>query len=149
MAVEFYDGTVKLLHLPLPPEAVFDVVDISIEFFNVGFVSAGFPVIFADLFSVVSDFSGVVLDLFLGPLNSSNELSKDDSGGLNGDDLVRIDVNLVLVALSINSWLVDVEVIDSISVVLRSDRSMVAIVIRWVCESNGKNSSESKGFHEI
>ena len=160
VAVKLNDGSVESLHSLLSVEAVFNIVDVSAELFNVGFVGSGFPVILADLFSVVSDLLGIVLDFFLGPFNSLNELLKDDSGSFDCDDLVRVDVDLVGVALVIDGWLVDVPVIDSISKALWGDWASVSIVVVWtilrfdvrvldlICRGNAEDSSESS-FHEV
>ena len=131
VAVEFNDSSVLSLHTFLSVEALFDVIDISAKLLNVSFISAGFPVVLADFFSVVSDLLGIVFDFLLGPLNSLNELGQDDSGGFNRDNLVRVDVDLMGVALVINGWLVDIPVINGISKALWSDWSSVSIVVVW------------------
>ena len=131
VAVEFNDSSVLSLHTFLSVEALFDVVDVSAKLLDVSFISAGFPVVLADFLSVVSDLLGIVFDFLLGPLNSLNELGQNDSGGFNRDDLVRVDVDLMGVALVINGWFVDIPVVDGISKALWSDRSSVSIVVVW------------------
>ena len=72
---------------------------------------------------------GVLLNLVLGPLNSLNELGKNDSGSLNSDDLVRVDVDLMGVAFVIDCYCVNVPGVDSISVALWSDWTAVLFVV--------------------
>lgn len=153
VAVELNDVPVKSLFSFLSFKAIFKVADIRFQLLDVGGVGTGLPVVLADLISVVCDFSGVLLDLFLGPFNSLNELGKDDSCGLDSDDLVRVDVNLMGIAFVIDGWFINVPSINSVSVALWSDRSVVLIsvgvaVVVGSGESNEANSSECR-FHLV
>lgn len=129
VAVELNDMSVQSLHFFLSVEAVFDIVNVSAELFDVGFVCAGFPIVLADLFSIVSDLLGIVFDFLLGPLNSLNELGKNDSGGFNSDDLIRVDIDLVGIALIINGRFIDIPVVDGISEAFWCDWSSITIVV--------------------
>ena len=164
VAVEFNDSSVLSLHTFLSVEAVFDVVNVSTKLLNVSFVCAGFPVVLANLFSVISDLLGIVFDFFLCPLNSLDELGKNDSGGFNCNNLVRVDIYLMGIALVVNCWFVDIPIVDGISKALWSDRSSVSIVVVWSildlfdvwvggcvdCGGNSDKGSSSEGcFHEV
>ena len=81
---------------------------------------------------------------------------EDDTGCLNCNNLVRVDIDLMGIALVIDGWFVDVPVIDGISEAFWGNWSRVSIVVVWsillnwsiVCRvvqgcSNAENSSES------
>ena len=135
VAVELDDSSVPGLFSCLSSHAVLKITDIAFKFFNIGSVGAGLPVVLSDVFSVVGNSAGIFLDLFLGPLNSLDKLLEDDSSGLNRNDLVRVNVYLMGVALIINGWLVDVEIVDGIAETLWSDWASVAVVVTRVVMS--------------
>ena len=88
MAVELDYSSVVFLHTLLSVEAVFEIIDVFLEFSDVGGIGACFPVVLADLVSVVSDLVRILLDFLLGIANSSNELCEDDSCGFDSNNLV-------------------------------------------------------------
>ena len=96
-----------------------------------------------DLFSVISNLPGVIFDLLFGPLNSLDEIGESNSGGFNSDKLVRVNVNLMFIAIIVDGGVVDVETIYSVSEAVRGDRG------KFVSGSSGENSSESVRLHRI
>ena len=145
MAVKLNDGTVQSLHASLSNVAIFDVVNVTIKFLNVSCVGTGFPVILCDLISVVSDLMGVIINLFLGPLNSLDELCKNDSSSFDSDDLIGVDVDLNLIANWVNRWLVNVPVINGVSIACGCNWSITTVVV--VCKNGTKKRSKCESFH--
>ena len=126
MAVELENGSQGLLLLPLTAKAVGDVVDILVENLNLTLVLEGLVGVGDDLRLVLGDLLGVVLVVVLGLSDSLGELEDFESEGLDSDDLVGVDVDLLLIALLVCEGRLHVEVVDGGTVVLGDDGTVVS-----------------------
>ena len=128
MAVELEDGAEGGLLAPLTAQAVRNIVHILVEHIDLGLVAQGGT-------SVVVNFGGIGLNLVrvllvvpLGLGDSLGELQDLKSEGLDGDDLIGVDINLLLVAVLISEWGIQVEVVDGVLVVLWNNGAIVALL---------------------
>lgn len=126
VAVELEDLAEGGLLAPLTAKAVRNIVHILVEHIDLGLVAQGGT-------SVVVDFGGIGLNLVrvflvvpLGLGDSLGELQDLESEGLDGDDLIGVDINLLLVAVLISEGGIQVEVMDSVLVVLWNNGARVA-----------------------
>ena len=158
VAVKLNDSSVKSLHFSLSIKAVFEVINVLSQLLDVSLVSTGFPVVFTDLLSVECDLGGILINFFLCPFNSLNQLRKNDSGGLNGNDLVGVDIDLMCIAIIVDGWFVDAPFIDGVAKAFWGNRASIAIVVVWAVSglvmvvslnADGKGEGCNSGFHEL
>lgn len=126
MAVELKDGTESLLLVPLTVEALLDVVHILVQNVNLCLVVQSALSIVSNLGTVCTDFDGVSFIVVLSLSDSLCELENLKSESLDGDNLVGVDVDLLLVAILVREWRVKVVAMDGVVVVLGNDRAVVA-----------------------
>ena len=104
MAVEFEDSPESLLIVPLAGEAVSNILHVQEEHVDLGFVVEGSSRVSSNLGLVLSNLLGVELEVCFSLGNSGSQLHHLESEGLDSDDLIGIDVNLLLIALLIREW---------------------------------------------
>lgn len=101
MAVELDDGSKLLLFAPLTTEAVGNIVDIVVKNLDLGFVDKSFVRILCDFLSILIDLFSVGLEVVLSLSDSLGKLQDFESKGLDSDDLVRVDIDLLLITFLI------------------------------------------------
>ena len=102
VAVELKNASVGLFLSPLSLESHHKIVDIHIESHDgLSVVESGTGVL-RDLLSIVSNDCSVDLEVILSLLNSHGELKNLNSKGLDGYDLVRVDIDLIVEELEIS-----------------------------------------------
>ena len=147
MAVELENGSQGLLLLPLTAKAVGDVVDILVENLNLTLVLEGLVGVGDDLGLVLGDLLGVVLVVVLGLSDSLGKLEDFESEGLDSDDLVGVDVDLLLIALLVCEGRLHVEVLDGVSVVFGNDGTVVGAAFGDVSGDGGLGKDLSGGLN--
>lgn len=143
MAVKLKDTSVDLFLSPLSLEGHHKIVDIHIESHDSLGVVEGSSGVLRDLLSVVGNNGGMDLEIVLSLLNSHGELENLNSEGLNGDDLIGVDIDLVVVEVLGDGWEAEINIMDGHGVVLWNNG--------WVISSlgggNSSKGSNSSEFH--
>ena len=143
MAVELEHGAESLLLVPLTGEAVGNIVHILVKNIDLRLVVESALGVVVDSGVVGSDVSGVLLVVPLGLSDSLGELKNLKSEGLNSDNLIRVDVDLFLIAVLIREWGIEVEVVHGVVVVLWHDGAVVSSTSLGGSLSGGLNLSLS------
>ena len=91
---------------------------------------------------VLLDFLSIGLKVVLSLSDSLGELENLEAEGLDGYDLVRVDIDLLLVAVLVSEGGLHIEVLDSVVVVLWHDWAIVSLT----SFSGGLSSSFGLGF---
>ena len=91
---------------------------------------------------VLLDFLSIGLKVVLSLSDSLGELEHLEAEGLDGDDLVRVDIDLLLIAVLVCEGGLHIEVLDSVVVVLWHDWAIVSLT----SFSGGLSSSFGLGF---
>ena len=91
---------------------------------------------------VLLDFLSIGLKVVLSLSDSLGELENLEAEGFDGDDLVRVDIDLLLIAVLVCEGGLHVEVVDSVVVVLWHDWAIVSST----SFSGGLSSSFGLGF---
>jgi hypothetical protein len=118
VAVELQNVAQLLLLVELTVEALADVVRVHVEHRDVGLVVQGASLVLDQALAVFVD---VAVVLVVGVHHGGDPAVQADqlqSQGLDRDDLVRVDVNLLLVALLVSEGHRQVEVLPGVGVVL-------------------------------
>ena len=76
---------------------------------------------------VLLDFLSIGLKVVLSLSDSLGELEHLEAEGLDGDDLVRVDIDLLLIAVLVCEGGLHIEVLDSVVVVLWHDWAIVSL----------------------
>lgn len=152
MAVKLNNIAESPLLRPLSGESLSDVINMKLKNIDLGFVLEGHERVHGDSSLVHGDLSSVMLEVVLGMGDSVRELKDFETDGLDGEDLVRVDIDLLLVALLIGEWGVDVEGMHGVVVDLRDDGDAGRDVSDLSTEvdggDGGSNGSESSSeFH--
>ena len=113
VAVELEDISVKFFFSLLSLEAGFEVHNVEFDGGDVGSVLISVPGVAVDVCEIVLDLSVVLGDFFLGAVNSFLESDEEETDGLNSDNLIRVDVDLVGVPGVVRELSVEVEGVDS------------------------------------
>ena len=108
MAVELEHCTERLLFIPLSVKAVLHIIHIHEECINLRLVVDCFLSIVVNFSGVQSNIVGAFLIIILSLCDPLSQLQHLKSESLDCDDLVRVDVNLLLVAVLVSEWLVEV-----------------------------------------
>ncbi len=125
VAVELKHSAEGGLLAPLALQAVLDVPGVGEQEVNLGLVNESSTRVGGDLGFVLSNLNLVLLEVGLGLGNLLGQLKNLETEGLNGNNLVGVDVNLLLVALLVGELGVQVEVVHSLVVVLRHNGAIV------------------------
>ena len=111
---------VKLEHLPvqmlfsfLSLKAGFQVENVKFDGGNVRCVLESVPCVAVDVSQVFCDLSVVLGDFSLSTVDSFLESDEEEANGLNSDNLVRVDVDLVGVPGVVRELSVEIEVVNS------------------------------------
>ena len=99
MAVELEHCTERLLFIPLSVKAVLHIIHIHEECINLRLVVDCFLSIVVNFSGVQSNVRCAFFIIVLGLCDSLRQLHSLKSEGLDCDDLVRVDVNLLLIAV--------------------------------------------------
>ena len=113
VAVELEDLSVEFFFSLLSLEAGFEVHNVEFDSRDVGSVLESVPGVAVDVGKVILDFSVVFGDIALGTVNSVLKSDEEETDGLNSNNLVGVDVNLVGVPLVVRELSVEIEVVNS------------------------------------
>lgn len=126
VAVQLEDVAQVGLLVPLTVKALGNISQVEEEHVNFGLGEESLVGVVRDLGLVSSNSLSVVFVVVLSLSDALGELENFETEGLDGDDLVGVDVELLLVALLVSDGGVHVEVMDSVVEVLRHDGAIVA-----------------------
>lgn len=126
VAVELEHMTQGVLLLPLTAKALGNVAHVEVENIDLGLGKESLIGVGSDLGFVLGDGHSVVFEVVLSLGDALRELEHLETESLDGDDLVRVDVELLLVKLRVGDGRMEVEVMDSVREALRHDRAIVA-----------------------
>jgi hypothetical protein len=112
-----YAAQLRLLS-PLAVQAVTNISHILVKNLDLGFVQKSLVAVSGNLGGILGDFLLVVLNIVLSLSDSLSELEDLESEGLNGDNLIGVDVNLLGVALLVSERTAEVEVVHGVVVAL-------------------------------
>ena len=139
MAIELHNRSELFLLGPLAAEAVCNVIYVIVEDLDLCFIGQSFVSILCNFRSVFLNLMSIGLEVVLSLSNSLSELQHFESKCFNSDDLIRVNINLLLIALLICERLLKAKFVDSLTVFLWDDGTVVS------CLSFGTNLSEN--FH--
>ena len=117
VAVQLNDMPVISLLANLPLVAVFDVLDVQRQDLDLVLVVVHAVPVEDVLLPIVEFVGRIDADLLLGDVQSFGVSHDGPAEGLDGDELVRVDVDLLLVALLVDEYGVEVECVDCLAVV--------------------------------
>lgn len=126
MAVELEHAAERLLFVPLAGQAVSNIVDILVKHVNLRFVVKSVCSVGVNFGVVGSNSLGVVLEIVLSLSDSLRKLKHFKSKGFDGNDLVGVNVDLLLIALLVCEGGVQVKIVHCVVVVVRHDGTVVA-----------------------
>ena len=147
MAVELEHSTKSLLLGPLTVQALANILHVQFKHVNLCLVVKGSMGVFCYLVFVLKDLLGVELVVSLSLRNSLGQLKHLESQCFNRNDLIRVDVHLLLIAVLISERLLKVVVMHCVLIVCWHDWAGVAILSRScssgssLCLSLGLSSS--------
>jgi hypothetical protein len=130
---------------PLAVQAVTNISHILVKNLDLGFVQKGLVAVSGNLGGVLGNFLLVVLDIVLSLGDSLSELEDLKSEGLNGDDLIGVDVNLLGVALLVSEGTAKVEVVHGVVVALGHDGARPATLGTGLSSGGGGGLSGDCG----
>lgn len=113
VAVELENFSVQLFFSLLSLKAGFEVHNVKFDGGDVSSVLESVPCVAVDVGQVVLDFSVIFCDFSLGAVDSLLESDEEETDGLNSNNLIRVDVDLVGVPSVVRELSVEVEAVDS------------------------------------
>lgn len=126
MAVKLEHAAERLLFVPLAGQAVSNIVDILVKHVNLRFVVKSVCSVGVNFGVVGSNSLGVVLVVVLSLSDSLRKLKHFKSKGFDGNDLVGVNVDLLLIALLVCEGGAQVKIVHCVVVVVRHDGTVVA-----------------------
>lgn len=126
MAVELEHAAERLLFVPLAGQAVSNIVDILVKHVNLRFVVKSVCSVGVNFGVVGSNSLGVVLEIVLSLSDSLRKLKHFKSKGFDGNDLVGVNVDLLLIALLVCEGGAQIKIVHCVVVVVRHDGTVVA-----------------------
>ena len=146
MAVELYNRSELFLLGPLAAEAIGNIIYVFVENLDLCLVGQSFICILCNFLSVLLNLMSIGLEVILSLSNSLCELQHFESKCFDGDDLIGVNVNLLLIAFLIGERLLKAKFVDSLTVFLWDDRTVVSCLNFGTCLSENFNGSLSLYF---
>ena len=149
VAVELEHVAEGGLVVPLTAKALGNVTGVGEENVDLSLGKKSLVGVGGDLGLVLGNSLSVVFEIVLGLGNALGELEDLETEGLDGNDLVGVDVDLLLVALLVGNGGGEVEVVDGVVERLRHDGTVVARLGLKVDSGGGdsKGCNSGEGFH--
>lgn len=153
VAVEFEDAAQRVLILPLASQALCNVLHVIVKNFDLGLGKKSLVGVGSDLCLVLGDLDRVVFEVVLGGRYALRQIKHFETEGLNSDDLVGVDVDLLLVAFLVRDRVSQVEFVNSLVEALRHDGCVPALThtgggsnlaLRAKGDGSGVSSERSK-----
>ena len=135
MAVELEHGTERLLFVPLAAQAAGNVVNVLVEHVDFRLVVQCFVAVLHDSALILLDLLRVGLEVVLSLHDALGELQDFQSDGLDSDDLVGVDIDLLFVAILICEGLLKVEIVHGVVIIFRHNGSIIAFASLGLCLS--------------
>ena len=126
MAVELEHSTERLLFVPLAAQAAGNVVNVLVEHVNLRLVVKGLVAVCNDLALILLYLLRICLKIVLSLSDALCQPQNFQSEGLDRDNLIRVDIDLLFVAVLISEGLLKVEIVNGIVVIFWHDRTIIA-----------------------